>query len=139
MTISMARGLKPLAGCLENKMAVLAGNWAIGATGAVGAKVGGKGLTLARTGVGTYTAQITSVGSVAARVPAILSAHFECVTSDADPSNDTDAISTRVLSFVASTGLITFQTFDEAGVVRDPVSGAFIMATVFVKLSSATR
>jgi hypothetical protein len=135
----MERAFKPLKGSLDNAVAILSGNWAIGSSGAVGTKVGGTGLLLARTGTGTYTVQLKGHKNTSCGVPALLFVGCGVVTSDADPTNDTDAISARVLSMVASTGLITIQTFDEAGVVRDPASGAKLMVTVHAQLSSATR
>lgn len=139
MVASLERAFKPFKGTLDNGVAVICGNWAIGATGAVGAKVGATGMTLTRSGVGTYSIQLTGLKGVSARVNAILSCMVNVVTSDADPSNDTAAIDARVLTFVASTGIITFQTFDEAGAVQDPASGAFIMVDCKVRISAAIR
>jgi hypothetical protein len=124
---------------LESRLAVLSGHWAIGSTGAVGAKVGALGLTLARTGTGTYTLQLTDSSGAAARASFILHPIVTVEEADADPTDDTGAYAARVLSVADSTGLITFQTHDEAFVARDPASGAFIRVTVLVKLSSYTR
>jgi len=41
--------------CRNREEVTYTGRWAIGATGAVGAKVAGQGMTLTRTGVGLYT------------------------------------------------------------------------------------
>ena len=45
------RPLNPVLGCTNESMTLIAGHWAIGATGAVGTKTRAKGLTLTRTGV----------------------------------------------------------------------------------------
>lgn len=105
------------------------GYWAIGATGAVGAQTKATGLSLARSDVGTYTLSLKN-GANAAYAPFIHYAHVEVVTSDADPTNDTAAIQARVTAFSASSGTVSFQTFDEAGVAADPASGAVLMACV---------
>ncbi len=137
--VSMARPFKPMHGTLDNGVCEFHGNWAIGETGAVGAQVGANGLGLTRSGTGTYVVQCKGLNGASARVAYILAAHPRVVTSDADPSNDTDAIEARVLSFSASAGTVTIQTYDEAGVVRDPVSGALIMLSLYVSLSQALR
>jgi hypothetical protein len=135
----MTRAFKPVRGTLDNEVVEFHGNWAIGATGAVGAQVGARGCGLSRSGTGTYVVQLAGLNGASARVPFILAAHPRVVTSDADPSNDTDAIEARVLSFSASAGTVTFQTYDEAGVVRDPASGAYIMLSLYCSLSQSTR
>lgn len=136
----MARSLRErifrkLHGTLDDGLVILTGSWAIGATGAVGAKTAGVGLTLARSDVGTYTVQATAEGA-AASVYAFPFADMVVMTSDADPTNDTAAIDARPLSAVGSTGLVTFQTFDEAGVVRDPASGASVKVFILAKVSA---
>lgn len=123
---------------LEHDVAVVVGNWAIGATGAVGAQTGARGATLTRTGVGTYTFQLVDSDGNAAKCPAILWVDFKVVEADANPADDTDAYLARPLTHDATTGAITFQTFDEALVARDPASGAYIMAFAVVKLSSVS-
>lgn len=126
--------LKPFRGAFDSGMAIMAGRWAIGGTGAVGAKTAGVGLTLTRDDVGLYTVQLTANGADAS-APAIVFADAQVVNDDSDPSNDTGAIAGRVLTSVASTGVITLTTYDEAGVARDPASGAALCVFVLVKLS----
>lgn len=126
-------------GSLENGLAVLVGKWAIGASGAVGAKTRGQGMSLSRTAAGSYTLQLTGVNGVSARVASIVHVSPKVVTSDTDPSNDAAAIDARTLSQTDSTGVILLQTFDEAGAVQDPASGAFLTVAVFVCTSASTR
>lgn len=135
----MERAFKPLKGSLDNGVAILSGSWAIGSTGAVGTKTGGGGLTLSRSDVGTYSVQLNGNKGAAAAVSAILFFAANVVTSDADPSNDTAAIMARPLSKSASAGTMGFQTFDEAGVARDPASGAAIQFMCHVRISGAVR
>lgn len=124
---------------LENGLAVFSGRWAIGATGAVGAKTGGLGMKLTRTGVGTYRIDLVNSKDVVSKVPFVLGVHLAVEEGDADPTDDTGAYAARPLVTTASSGTITLQTHDEAFVARDPASGAFLLATVFVNLSSVTR
>lgn len=135
----MEKAFKPLKGTLDDGVCIISGNWAIGATGAVGAKTRARGITLTRTGVGTYSLQLNGHRNGSAGVPAILHADVDVITSDADPTNDTDAISARVLTMTASTGVVTFQTFDEGGVARDPASGAKVTLLLVFVVSSAVR
>lgn len=124
---------------LENGTAVFSGRWAIGATGAVGAKTGGLGMNLTRTGVGTYRIDLVNSKGVVSKVPAILGVHIAVEEADADPTDDTAAYAGRPLVSTPASGTITLQTHDEAFVARDPASGAFLLVTVFVNLSSVTR
>lgn len=139
MAQMMNRPLKPLAGTLDDGVVQMHGNWAIGATGAVGAQVGGKGMALSRSGVGTYVVQCKGLNGASCRFAKFLNANPRVITSDADPSDDTDAIEARILSFSASAGTVTIQTYDEAGVVKDPASGAYVAVSLFLSLSQSTR
>lgn len=123
----------------EQGLAVMVGKWAIGATGAVGAKTGGIGLALTRSGVGSYTLQLTDQAGNAAGAPFILSVIPTVEEADTNPADDTDAYAARVLSITDSTGAILLQTHDEAFVARDPASGAFLRVVVHLKLSTVTR
>jgi hypothetical protein len=49
------RMFRPLKGALDNGLCLLAGSWAIGASGAVGTKTAGVGMTLSRNSAGNYT------------------------------------------------------------------------------------
>lgn len=139
MTASMTRAFKPFLGHGDPNVVIMSGNWAIGATGAVGAKTGATGLKLTRTDVGLYTIQLQAASQISARVPAILWADFQVVTNDTDPTNDTDAVRVRVLAFDASAGTVSIQCVDEGDVAREIASGSVLMAQVHAKLSSATR
>lgn len=122
----------------EPGTALLAGSWAIGATGAVGAKTGGKGLTLTRNSAGNYTVAIKGAGNVAARVPAMLFANAVAYVNDTDPSDDTDGYLVKPLAKSASGGTFSFQVVDEGGVVREVPSGAAIAVFLICKMSSAS-
>lgn len=103
---------------------------AIGATGAVGA-VAGKGATLARTDVGTYT--LTFGG-----VPKILFPGFTVINTDGE------VYGIKVQSAVDATGVITFICTDEddtSGVAAaaELASGSTICWRVAVLSSTATR
>lgn len=131
----MNQGFKPAYGVLETGYASLAGAWVIGATGAVGAKLGGQGMTLTRSGTGAYSIQLLGAKGVSVGVYAILHASVVAYNPDTDPSNDTDAHFIKMLDAVDSTGVITFQCVDEAGVVRELPNPAKLKAHVIVKLS----
>ncbi len=119
---------------------LIAGYWAIGASGAVGTKTGATGVKLTRTGAGLYTLQLQGADtSLDARVPYILHCNAKVVVNDSDPTNDTDAMDARELTRDATTGTITIACFDEGGVVRDPASGASLSVLLAVKLSNVTR
>ena len=134
--VSMAQSHRPLYGLLEDKVAIYAGTWAIGATGAVGTQTGGKGLTLTRTGVGLYTIQLTGSKGLAARVQALLHVHFGVVM------NDGNFYQVRAKTAVASTGVITIAAFAEAAgsiAVTELPNGAVLSVCVVAKLSSTHR
>lgn len=135
----MEKAFKPLKGTLDDGVCIISGNWAIGASGAVSTKTRARGVTLTRTGAGTYSLQLNGYRNASATVPAILHCSVNVVTSDADPTNDTDAFVARVLTMVPATGVVTFQTFDEGGVVRDPASGAKVSILLVFCVSSAVR
>jgi hypothetical protein len=138
MAGSMNQSFKPLWGTLDNKVAILAGKWAIGATGAVGTQTGATGVSLTRTGVGAYTLQLRHNGANA-RANAILHAAVSVWVNDADPTNDTDGHYVKLKLITDSGSSMTFQVQDEAGVVAEAPSGAVISAVIFAKLSSAVR
>lgn len=137
--VSMSQPHRPLYGVLEDKMSVYVGNWAIGSTGAVGTKVGARGLTLTRTGVGLYKVQLTGSAGLAARVYALLSVRPSVIM------NDDHAYLVKVKTAVAATGVITLRCYTDVEVVGGtPVaaelpSGAVLIVEVIAKLSSATR
>jgi hypothetical protein len=133
----MSQTFRPMWGVLESKMAMLAGGWLVGATGAVTKATGGQGLSLTRTGTGAYTLQVLGSKQVSAGVPAFLHADVRLFNSDADPSNDTDAHFIKMLDINSSTGAITFQCVDEAGVVREAPNPSVITVMVLAKLSGA--
>lgn len=135
--VSMAQSFKPLWGVLENKEVILQGNWAIGATGAVGAKVGGTGLVLTRTGTGLYSVQIVGSKGVSARVHDILYADVRVRIGAG-----TDFIGAAIKAATASTGVITFATFGVVSTtvaIADPPNPSIIDFVVVAKLSSAVR
>jgi hypothetical protein len=121
----MEKAFKPLKGTLDDGVVLISGNWAIGASGAVSTKTRARGVTLTRTAAGTYSLQLNGYRNASA--------------SDADPTNDAAAISARVLTMTASTGIVTFQTFDEAGVAADPASGAKVSILLVFAVVSAAR
>lgn len=135
----MEKAFKPIKGTLDDGVCIISGNWAIGATGAVSTKTRARGVTLTRSDVGTYSLQLNGYRNASASVPAILHCGVNVITSDADPSNDNAAILARVLTMVPATGVVTFQTLDEAGVARDPASGAKVSIALFFCVSSAVR
>ena len=130
----MSQSFKPPWGVLENKVAMLFGNWAIGAVGAVGAKIGGTGLTLTRTGVGLYTVQLVGSKGSAARVNAFLfpDVRIRIVAG-------VTFIGANVMVATASTGAITIATFNAAGTAADPPNPSILDVVVYAKLSSAVR
>lgn len=139
MPVSMSQIFRPFYGTPDDKVAVLHGNWAIGATGAVGTKTGGRGMTLTRTGVGLYTIQLTGSKGAAARVYAILKSDVSVV------ANTDNLYYIQKKTQVASTGVITIRCYTNVEVVGGtPVaaelpSGAVLEVTVAAKLSSALR
>lgn len=135
----MEKAFKPIKGTLDDGVCIISGNWAIGATGAVGAKTRARGVTLTRTNTGLYSLQLNGYRNGSASVPAILHCSINVVTSDADPTNDTDAFDVQVQTMVASTGVVTFRTMDEGGVSRDPASGAKISILLVFAVSNAVR
>lgn len=135
----MEKAFKPMKGTLDDGLCVITGNWAIGASGAVSTKTRARGVTLTRTGAGTYSLQLNGYRNGSTAVADICHCTVNVITSDADPTNDTDAIDARVLTMVASTGVVTFQTFDEGGVARDPVSGAKISIALFFCVTKTFR
>lgn len=135
----LSQPFKPLRGTSEPETVLLIGRFAIGATGAVGTKTGGQGLSLTRTDVGSYTLQLKGSNNVSAGVPAILHASCSVFNSDTDPSDDTDAHFVKMLAISSSAGTVTIQCVDEAGAVKELPSGGSISFLVAVKLSSATR
>jgi hypothetical protein len=135
----MEKAFKPLKGTLDDGVVLISGNWAIGASGAVSTKTRARGVTLTRTAAGTYSLQLNGYRNASASVPAILHCGVNVITSDADPTNDAAAISARVLTMTASTGIVTFQTFDEAGVAADPASGAKVSILLVFAVVSAAR
>lgn len=116
---------------LDAGLVLLAGHWAIGATGAVGAKTAGTGLTLTRTATGDYTITVDATGGV----PSIAAA-FVDLEEDADQSYD---VAMKVST--ASAGTVTFTVYvgDASTTPADPPSGSFIHALVVVKNSSVAR
>lgn len=138
MAGAMNQSFKPLHGTLDSKVALLAGKWAIGASGAVGTQTGATGLLLTRTGAGAYTVQLRHNGANA-RAVAMLHASVSVWVNDADPTNDTDGHYVKLLAITDSGTSFTFQCEDEAGVVREAPSGAVISMAVYVKLSGVTR
>lgn len=138
MAVSQTQRKKPVT-AFETDVSIEAGYWAIGATGAVGAKTKAIGLKLTRTGAGLYTVQLIGSDGSDAFVPFILHADFSVVVNDADPTDDTDAIQVRELTRDASTGTMTLQCLDEGGVSRDPASGALLSAMVVVGHSNSVR
>ena len=126
------RTLKPVLGSPDESMTLIAGHWAIGATGAVGTQTRAKGLTLTRTDVGLYTLQLTNAGAVACAIPVIAYAHAALIPAagDVDPTGDTDAVRARVVTSVNTTGVITLALVDEGDVVREAASGARLMVLV---------
>lgn len=135
--MGMNKNFKPMYGVLETGFVTLAGGWLIGATGAVGAKSGGQGMTLVRDDVGTYHIQVTGANGVAAVLPTFLHASVSAFNPDTDPSNDTDAHFVKMLSITASTGQVAFQCVDEAGVVRELPNPAVITAHIDLKVAKA--
>ena len=131
------QSFKPFWGTLDAKVCKLAGRWPIGATGAVGTQVRGKGMTLTRTGVGAYRINLKHKGSDA-RPVAFQHANVSVWVNDADPTNDTDGHYVKMLAISDSAGTLTFQTQDEAGVVREAPNGAVITVEVTYTLSSST-
>lgn len=136
--MTMNQSFRPIWGTLEHKMAILAGNWAIGGTGAVGAKAGGHGLSLTRNSAGNYTVQLLDTEGTATGVPFILYAKASLFNSDANPAGDTDAHAVYEVSFSSSSGTFVFQCVDEAGVAADPPSGATVAVHLDVQLSALT-
>lgn len=128
------RALSPVLGSPNEGMTLIAGHWAIGATGAVGTQTRAKGLTLTRDNVGLYTLQLTNAGAVACAIPVIAYANAMLLpaSGDVDPTNDTDAVRVRVVTAVNTTGVITIALTDEGDVVREAANGARLM--VFVAL-----
>lgn len=135
----MEKAFKPLKGTLDDGVCVISGNWAIGASGAVGAKVRARGVTLTRSNTGLYSLQLNGYRNGSAAVPAILHCSVNVVTSDADPTNDTAGYLSQVQTMVASTGIVTFRTLDEDGVSADPASGAKISILLVIAVVSAAR
>lgn len=131
--IAMGQSFKPIWGVLENKTVQLMGSWAIGATGAVGAKTGGTGMVLTRSAQGIYTIQLVGSKGLSARVHDLLYINVNIT------SNDTDRLVAKVKTAVAATGLITFTTFKADGTVEDPPNGGSLSVLVLAKLSSAVR
>lgn len=139
MASMMNRPFKPMAGTLDAGVVEMHGNWAIGASGAVGAQVGGKGMSLSRSDVGTYVIQCKGLNNASCRYANFLNCNPRVITSDADPSDDSAAIEARILSFSASAGTVTIQTYDESGAVQDPASGAYVAVSLYVSLSQSNR
>lgn len=129
----------PLYGVGDPKVSIIAGRWAIGSTGAVGAKSGGKGMTLTRNDVGKYTVQLVDADGTAASVPVILFASAAVFNSDLDASDDTDAHDVRLGAVSDSAGTLVLQAVDEALVAREIPSGASIAVVMFIKNSSLVR
>lgn len=136
MATAFAHKLKMLEGSSDQGTALLAGSWAIGASGAVGAQSRAKYVTLTRTNVGLYTAQLRNKEGDA-RCPAIAFALANLVTNDVDPS-DADAIRVKTLTVVPSTGTVTFACVDEADVVREAASGATFQLLLVCNMSGVT-
>lgn len=123
------RKFKPLEGSLDNKLAVVAGRVAIGATGAVGAQTRGRGITVTRTAVGDYTLTLPYA------VPAINFVKCE-IEEDADV-----AYLAKVKVVDASAGTITLTVYTAAAPTTpaDPPSGSFLHFLVAFCMSSATN
>lgn len=124
---------------IEPLTRILAGSWAIGASGAVGTKTGGSGMTLTRDAAGKYTVQLKGARQVSAGVPAILHATVSVFGQDHDSSNDAAGNMAKLISKSSSSGTVVFDVVDEAGVVAEAASGAEISVMVVVKLSGVTR
>lgn len=135
----MEKAFKPLKGTQDDGVCLIAGHWAIGATGAVGAKTRARGITLTRSDVGTYSLQLTGYRGASCKVSAIMHCGISVVEDDADPTNDNGAILARPLTYSPSTGVVTFQTFDEVGVVRDPASGSLVSIALFFSIVGQAR
>lgn len=122
---------------LEHASFSLMGKWAIGSTGAVGTKTGGKGMSLTRNSTGNYTIQLLGSKGVSARCNAILHCAVSIFVNDTDPTNDTDGHYVKMLAISDSAGTVTFQAQDEAGVVREIPSGGVVTVHLDGRLSSA--
>lgn len=111
-------------GTLERALVLLAGKWAIGASGAVGAKTAGTGLgTLSRTSAGLYSLVLDDV------YPALLAWKVGATTAAGVD------LCAEVVSYVAATKTLTFQ-FKTATVATDPASSSEL--SVFLVLSNAS-
>lgn len=136
--MTMNQSFRPFVGGLEHKMAFLAGNWAVGATGAVGAQVGGHGMSLTRNDVGDYTIQLEGADGTDTGVPYILYANAVLFNSDTNAGGDTDAHGIYCGATSATDGTFDFQCVDEAGAPAEAPSGAYIHVLVVVQLSALT-
>jgi len=120
----------PIAGSLTRGLTILAGSWAIGSTGAVGAKTCGEGMTLTRTDVGDYT--ITFADKYVAL------AYVDVQLKQATPTD----LEAKVVSFTGApvtTVAITCSVEDHSdGSVdpTDPASGDQLFVLAIVKNAS---
>jgi hypothetical protein len=104
---------------------------AIGATGAVGA-ITGKGISVARTGTGAYTA---TVAGLMGGVGAIVNFHVDVVT------NNVAGYQAHAKVITPSAGTVTFNTEAKAapGTPADPSSGSTLLIHAVVRNSSSDR
>lgn len=100
----------------------------IGATGAVGTTVAGFGITIARTGTGTYTATLDNNSSVFQ----IMEVSGMATVGTYAAGNHILVVPTAVTNSVAS--FVTVQP--QTGAVGDPPSGSQLTVTIVCKVSS---
>ena len=132
--MALSQTFRPAWGVLEPRLVHLVGKWDIGATGAVGTKTGGNGLTLTRTGTGAYTIQLKGSNGVSARAQSILHVSVQVL----DGTGGTTIGVAKLLTVTDSTGAITFKVVPaDATTATELGNPSVIMVSVHARLSSA--
>ena len=119
------RDFQPPKGSLTRRLVTLSGRWAIGATGAVGTKTNGEGMTLTRNSAGNYTVTLDDKY-------VSLAGHSIGYLGIAA----TDLTSHLVSHDVASARTVVFQ-YNAAAVATDPPNPGEVHVTLFLCDSTA--